>query len=78
MVRNIYVRLLKEGTVCYRAVKAAEVENGKYQIIGMDNYDTDIEEWEFSPGTIVHVQQHMFSDNSEGLLAISSDTKMPD
>lgn len=69
MKKNIYVKLLNEGTICYRPVEAIEIEAGKYQITEENDTAFD-EEWEFPAGTIVNVEEHTFSDNSTGLLAI--------
>lgn len=69
MIREtIYVRLLEEGSVCYRPVSAIKVKNGLYQIEGHDIYDPSDEIWEFEPGSLVYVEEKKLS---EGVLLVA-------
>jgi len=75
MIRNsdiieIHIKLLDEGTDCWRPVRAQRLGENKYKIIGIDNYDSDNEKWEFLPGDIVCCAEKEFSDGKKGMVAI--------
>ncbi len=57
MKKNIYVRLLGEGTVVYRPVLAIEISENLYKIQGKEIHDPDDEAWEFLPESVVVVQR---------------------
>ncbi len=57
MERNIYIRLLEEGTKVYRPVPAIEIENNIYEVRGFEIYEPEDEVWEFPPGTYVLVEE---------------------
>jgi len=67
---EIYISLLKEGTTVWRPVKAKKLEENKYEIIGIDNYNPDDEEWQFLPGDIVKCETRKFTEGKSGLVAI--------
>ena len=47
------MRLLDEGVRVWRPVPAIDLGNSRYQLTATDNYDPDVETWEFAPGTVV-------------------------
>ena len=57
MERNIYIKLLEEGTKVYRPVPAIELKKNVYEIKGEDVYDPEDEVWEFKPGVQVVVEE---------------------
>ena len=63
----IYVELLDEGTAVWRPVEAELLSHGIYRILGDISDD---ENWSFEPGDVVEVRQHVFSDGSEGMIAV--------
>lgn len=60
----IYVRLLDEGTDCWRPV-TAEQDGERFLVLGPV---PDDERWEFQPGTYVLCRKQTFQ-NGEGLVA---------
>ena len=67
-METIYVKLLDEGTDCWRPVKAMKVGEDLYQLNGAVPTD---EIWEFLPGTVVRVTRKEFMAETIGLVAIS-------
>ena len=57
MDKKIYVQLLNEGTKVYRPIQAFEIETNVYKIVDNQIYDSDDEHWEFTPGTVVVVEE---------------------
>ncbi len=55
----VYVRLLGEGTDVWRPAQASYMGGDRYQLIPQAVPDS--EEWEFSPGTIVHCETRTLS-----------------
>ena len=49
----LYIPLLDEGTDVLRPTKGIIVEPGVVRVIATKDYDPDIEQWEFPPGTTV-------------------------
>ena len=62
---TIHVRLLDEGTDCWRPTQAELVEAGIYRLLPTTNYNPDDESWEFLPGTLVRCQTLMLSEGSK-------------
>lgn len=58
----VYVRLLGEGTVVFRPVKAVFLGPCEYKILPLDDYDPEEEEWEFAPGTFVRTERRILAD----------------
>lgn len=50
---KIHVRLLDEGTEVFRPTQALDLGAGRFQIQATADYDSDLETWEFVPGSIV-------------------------
>jgi hypothetical protein len=57
---TIYVRLLDEGTDCWRPTQAEQMSEGIFRLLPTANYDPDDEHWEFPPGTLVRCQTKRF------------------
>lgn len=55
----VYVRLLDEGTVVFRPVPAMFLDANTAKILAPSNYDPEDENWEFKPGSIVHIEQQI-------------------
>jgi len=55
--RTIYIRLLEEGSWAYRPVTACRINENIYKVEGHEIHFTDDEVWEFTPGTIVVVEE---------------------
>jgi hypothetical protein len=58
---TIYVRLLGEGTEVFRPVPARLLPGSKGVLEGQEIFDSDAEDWEFPPGSIVHVEERILS-----------------
>lgn len=56
-MREIYVRLLDEGTTVYRPVKALKVNESTFTIMEDGKVDVEDEIWEFTVGTTVVVRE---------------------
>lgn len=65
---TVYVRLLGEGTEVSRPTQAVLVKEGVYQLLPNQEYDSKDEQWEFPPGSMVHVAQ-IVSDNRDYFIA---------
>jgi len=63
---TIHVPLLNEGTTVSRPVRAEQLSDGSFRILGPIPAD---EEWAFAPGDRVVVKPHLFSDGATGLVA---------
>jgi hypothetical protein len=50
---EVYVPLLNEGTEVLRPTTGQLVESGIVQILASIDYDPNLEEWEFPPGSKV-------------------------
>jgi len=68
--KPVYVRLLNEGTTVYRPVKVATVEGGAVKLIAPPGFDSEDEEWEFRPGSIVLLKEQIL-EGKEVLIAVS-------
>jgi hypothetical protein len=64
---EIFVKLLDEGTDCWRPVNANPIGDGVFEVLGIEPFG---ETWEFAPGTHVRCQQKQFANGSIGLTAI--------
>ena len=62
MTKNIYVRLLNEGTEVCRPAPARELEHGLYEVLPTEDYDPADEEWEFPPGSRVRIEKREAED----------------
>jgi hypothetical protein len=76
---SVYVRLLGEGVEVYRPVVASMVSTTSYTLGGTDVYDPEDEEWEFSPGSLVTVQERTLNGDvvlvAMSTARLASDTK---
>jgi hypothetical protein len=51
---TVYVRVLDEGVAnVWRPATAADLGDGRYELIATDDYYPTIETWEFPPGIVV-------------------------
>jgi len=57
----VYVRLLGEGTEVFRPVPAIRVEDSKYILQGQEILESEEEDWEFAPGTMVITESRVLS-----------------
>jgi len=55
--QTIYVQLLNEGTSAWRPADARFIKDYIYELLLIEHYDPEDEEWEFVPGTLVHCEQ---------------------
>lgn len=53
----VYVRLIGEGTTTFRPAKAEPIGPGTVRLLEPHDFDPDDEDWEFKPGSLVHVEQ---------------------
>lgn len=51
--REVFVRLLHEGTYVLRPTLATACGDMRFRLIRPDDYDPDDEQWEFPPGSMV-------------------------
>ena len=61
MTDQIHVALLGEGVNVWRPAPAWKIEPNTYIVLRPDDYDTDVERWEFPPGSVVECQQRQLS-----------------
>ena len=52
-IREIFIPLLDEGTSVYRPTQGVFLKSGETLVLPTDNYDPNIETWQFVPGSIV-------------------------
>ena len=69
MTTTIYIPLLNEGTPVSRPTEGKLVSGRIYEVIATDDYDSDLEEWEFPPGTTVECKIEI-EDGKEFLKAV--------
>lgn len=50
---EIHVRLLDEGAEVFRPTDAVDLGEGRFEIQATDDYDPELERWEFVPGSVV-------------------------
>ncbi|MBX3431170.1 MAG: hypothetical protein KF779_16405 [Hyphomonadaceae bacterium] len=55
-VRQIFVRLLGEGVDVWRPVQAQRLGDDLYLVLDQQ-YDRDVEQWQFEPGSRVLCEQ---------------------
>ena len=60
--RQVYVRLLEEGTEVFRPTEALPLGNDLYRVLATTDYDSEDEVWEFPPGSIIRVVKRRFKD----------------
>lgn len=53
---QIYVQLLNEGTTVYRPALATPMGASTFRIEVPEDYDGDVETWEFAPGSLVRCE----------------------
>lgn len=70
MGKIVYVKLLNEGTEVYRPVSATLIEDNVYKLGGEEIYDKEDETWEFSPETLVIVEEKEL-EGKKNLVAVS-------
>jgi hypothetical protein len=63
---RIIVKLLADGTECWRPINANPVGDGVFEVLRIMPSG---EGWEFAPGARVRCQQKQFADGSSGLIA---------
>ncbi len=66
---RVYVRLLGEGTETFRPTKSKVLAPGIAEIVATEDYDSEDEEWEFKPGSIVKLSFRFF-DKEKKLVAV--------
>ena len=67
--QRIYVALLEEGTDVWRPVMAKQISENGFLILGEAPAE---ESWQFSPGTQVRCEEHIFSGGVRGLVAVEA------
>lgn len=55
-IKEIFVALLNEEIDVWKPVKAEYLGGNRYKLCQIYDYDPNIEQWEFSPGTIVECE----------------------
>lgn len=69
---EIHVQLLDEGSVAYRPTRAIPLENGLYKVLATPLYDSQVETWEFPPGSVVRVKESRSQEGEPFLMAIKA------
>lgn len=59
--QKIYVQLLNEGTAVWRPTLAENIGDGLFRILPTPKYNPDDEAWEFTPGSIVRLEEKTLS-----------------
>jgi hypothetical protein len=60
----IHVALLNEGMTVWRPVPARKLADGSYLLERPENYDPDLEDWQFPPGAIVVCEPRATADGT--------------
>jgi hypothetical protein len=70
MIKKIYIKLI-DGTETWVPINAKLVNRGQYRIIDNDKFlDLSTDElYEFLPGDIVEIEDHVFHDGTSGKVA---------
>jgi hypothetical protein len=68
--REVFVRLLNEGTDVWRPTNGEVVTPSTVRLSATPDYDSDDEQWEFLPGTVVECEQRMFQGGDIGFVAV--------
>ena len=63
---RIFVKLLAEGTTCWKPINANPIGDGVFEVLGIVPAG---EAWEFAPGAHVRCKPIRFADGSTGLVA---------
>ncbi len=63
---RISVKLLAEGTECWKPINANPIGDGVFEVLGIVPAG---EAWEFAPGARVRCKLKQFADGSTGLVA---------
>ena len=66
---KVFVRLLDEGTDVSRPTEALDLGGGLFELLPTPDCDSEVETWEFSPGSIVRCEKRHES-SGEYLLAV--------
>ncbi len=66
--KDIYIKLANELVDVWRPVRAREIDKNTYEIL-VQEYDEQIEEWQFKPGDIV-ICEHICLERGEVLAAV--------
>lgn len=66
----IYISLLDEGTPVVRPTRAARLSRETFLVLATPDYDADLEDWEFKPGT--KVKCVLESHNGDNILVARS------
>ncbi|KAA3613517.1 MAG: hypothetical protein DWQ01_03055 [Planctomycetota bacterium] len=74
---QIYVRLLDEAVDVWRPVQAKFVSGDVFYLVEQE-YDRDIESWEFEPGDHVLCKFIRLSENGEIIFAATSKVEFSD
>jgi len=67
--QQVYVALLSEGTAVWRPTLAESRGGDTFLLLGPV---PDEEEWEFAPGTVVHVAERVFANGERALVAVAA------
>jgi hypothetical protein len=70
---EMHVRLLDEGTEVSRRTRALDLGNGLFQIEATADYDPELENWEFVPGSIVRSEPRS-NESGSYRIAVASQT----
>jgi hypothetical protein len=68
--REVFVRLLNEGTTAWRPTNGEVVTPSTVRLSATPDYDSDDEQWEFPPGTLVECEQRTFQGGDTGFVAV--------
>jgi hypothetical protein len=63
---RIFVKLLAEGTECWKPIDANAIGDGVFEVLGIVAAG---EAWDFAPGARVRCKPKKFADGSTGLVA---------
>ena len=65
---TIFVALMDEGTEVWRPVTAERIFDDRYLLVGI--CDTDVETWQFPPGSMVRCERRRFAGGEWALVAV--------
>jgi hypothetical protein len=65
ITKTIYIKLLDEGTDAWRPTLGEMIVENIFQVLPTNDYDPELEEWEFIPGTIVKCKLQKKTDRGK-------------
>ena len=73
----IYIYLLDQGVDVWRPTEGEMVADLIFKVLPTDNYDPELEHWEFPPGSIVRCEKHILGDLGGNIVMVAVEKVVP-